>query len=167
MAVHGDEASVLLAAARRGEVKILEWLSAHTSPWSAELKQEMLWHAGYWCALPTAKWLRETQQAAWPLNFHGTLEVDDNPPQNDCWTAAMVKWALESGCTWGAGWSCQLAPAPYICNCKYGVHNDSVEYTASAEASSCSDCVREQAQALFAWAHKNGCPCTCEAAAAL
>jgi hypothetical protein len=154
------EKFVLLAAARGNSVLVLKWLSTQTSPWSVELKQQMLWHAGCYRRRATAQWLRKTQQAAWPLSFHGALDFDGAAVKPDCWSAAVVKWALASGCTWGT-WSCQqLAPVSYICDCKAGEHAESdntpTHYT----------CDRGQAQALFAWAHKNGCPCTCEAAAA-
>eukprot|EP00953_Heterococcus_sp_UTEX-ZZ885_P017943 10034-Heterococcus_DN1.PRE.1 len=96
-----EEESIKMAAARRGEVECLQWLSTQTSPWSAELKQQMLWNAGCWRKRSAAKWLREAQQADWPVSFHGTLQIDDEPATNDCWSAAVVKWALASGCTWG------------------------------------------------------------------
>jgi hypothetical protein len=163
-----EEESVLMAAARRGDVLCLEWLSTQTSPWSAELKQQMLWHAGCWRKRPAAKWLRETQEAAWPVNLHGTLSIDNGPDTDDCWSAAVVKWALASGCTWSTTWSCQqLEPELYKCECEAGEHDDAVEYTGDDDDEEDYACDREQVQALFAWAHKNGCPCTCETAAAL
>eukprot|EP00953_Heterococcus_sp_UTEX-ZZ885_P034626 17912-Heterococcus_DN1.PRE.1 len=59
------------------------------------------------------------------------------------WSDALDAWALAQGCDWGK-WKClKLAAKRY-----YDVDR------------------REQAQELLAWAHNNGCPCTCDKAAA-
>jgi hypothetical protein len=81
-----------------------------------------------------------------------------------------VRCALANGCGWGA-WQCQqLEPARYACGCalRPGKHNDAVEFDSAVaeDDERYYRCDREQAQALYKWAHKNGCPCTCDAAAA-
>jgi hypothetical protein len=59
-----------------------------------------------------------------------------------CWRYDAVELALKNGCSWGE-WRCQdLKPELYT-----------------------DDGYRADAVGLFKWAHKNGCPCTCEAAA--
>jgi hypothetical protein len=58
------------------------------------------------------------------------------------WSKRTVQWALANGCTWG-DWQCSLLSAERYVN----------GYVL-------------QAAELFEWAHKNGCPCTCEQDAA-
>jgi hypothetical protein len=81
--------------------------------------------------------------AEWPTSFIGE-EFVSGQTLRACWRYAAVSWALSKGCSWGV-WRCQdLAPELY-----------------TAEYSN-----RQDAVALFKWAHKHGCPCTCEATAA-
>ena len=81
--------------------------------------------------------------AQWPSSFYGSGTDDNNAVVNTCWSAQVVQWALDQGCTWGK-WKCQkLAAKRY-----YDLDR------------------RQQAAELLAWAHNNGCPCTCDKAAA-
>eukprot|EP00953_Heterococcus_sp_UTEX-ZZ885_P009067 5383-Heterococcus_DN1.PRE.3 len=132
------ESDVCRRAALSGNVDMLNWLQQVTAPWSDELKREMLFSAGWNNQLAAAQWLRQ-QSADWPSCFYGTAVVRKEEVKV-CWTVRVVRWALNNGCTWGE-WQCdQLQPALY-----------SGEYYAW------------QAERLFDWAHKNGCPCTCDA----
>jgi hypothetical protein len=134
-----DEANVCRNAARRGRIDMLIWLQQLTAPPDG-LKREMLAEAGWGNKLDAVKWLRQ-QGASWPSSFCDLL---DSKGAQVCWTVRVVRWALDSGCTWGE-WQCaQLRPELYN-----------------------SQWRKAQARKLFSWAHKNGCPCTCDAPAAI
>jgi hypothetical protein len=131
-----DEPEVCRRAALSGNVNKLIWLQQVTAPWSAELKSEMLLSARWNTKLSAVKWLRQ-RGAGWPSSF---CDVTDSKATQVCWTVAVVSWSLKNGCTWG-NWQCaQLQPELY--NSKWR---------------------KIQARTLFAWAHMNGCPCTCDA----
>jgi hypothetical protein len=89
--------------------------------------------------LANAKWLRE-RGAAWPTSFVAHSGLWQLPNATRCWTVPAMQWALANGYTWAAtNWQCQqLAPQLHI-------------YAGS----------KVRAQQMFAWAHNNGCPCTC------
>jgi hypothetical protein len=159
---------VARCTAQSGLIPALEWLQETTAPWSDDLKASMLWCAGCCRCLDAVKWFRKAG-AAWPASFCGTLPFEGRE-FNDCWSAAIVRYALANGCGWG-NWQCQqLEPARYSCACADwpGKHNDNREYNSAVadDDERYYRCDREQAQALFKWAHKNGCPCTCDAAQA-
>jgi hypothetical protein len=133
-----DEAAVCKDAARSGRVDVLMWLQQVTASWADELKRTKLFEASWQNMWEAAKWLRQ-QGADWPSSFYGTVVVGRDKGQV-CWTAPIVKWALDNGCTWGE-WQCNQLQADLY----------ATEYR------------KWQAINLFAWAHKNGCPCTCTA----
>jgi hypothetical protein len=144
-------------------VDILEWIhSTEAVTWDRTMLQLNLEEAGRAGSVNAAAWLRR-QGARWPDSF---VEVDISPDRyfgNACWMLSTVKWALANGCTWGH-WQCQelahervtgTVPEPFGSACM------------ELGSKQCAQTVYE----LFAWAHENGCPCTCEdpvaAAAAL
>jgi hypothetical protein len=130
-----DLDDVLPAAAASGNVTMLEWLQQSSErPWTAAEMSEMLDEAGSHDKMQTAKWLRE-RGAEWPSSFYS---YDNSMECMISWSVETVKWALSEGCTWG-DWQCEkLAPELYD-----------------------EDAFREDAVELLAWAHENGCPCTC------
>jgi hypothetical protein len=79
--------------------------------------------------------------AEWPSSFIGRQWVLSNRVRV-CWDSRAVAWALSKDCGW-LEWRCQDLASELYC-----------EYS------------RQLAVGLFAWAHENGCPCTCEAVAA-
>jgi hypothetical protein len=135
------EIDVCRRAALHGHVDMLLWLQEVTAPWSTQLKREMLFSAGWSNQLAAAQWLRQ-RGADWPSSFLGTAVVKKDQVKV-CWTLHVVRWALDNGCTWG-DWQCaQLQPELYTSKFR-----------------------RWHAGDLFAWAHRNGCPCTCDPPAA-
>jgi hypothetical protein len=130
-----DLDDVLPEAAANGNVTMLEWLQQSSErPWTAAKMSEMLDEAGSHDKLQAAKWLRE-RGAEWPSSFYS---YDNSMECMISWSVETVKWALSEGCTWG-DWQCEkLAPELYD-----------------------EDAFREDAVELLAWAHENGCPCTC------
>jgi hypothetical protein len=133
-----DKKEVCTNAAGSGNVAMLVWLQQETAPWTAELKREMLFEAGWKDKWDAVQWLRQ-QGAGWPLRFVGA-PMTWGVEKQVCWTANVVIRALNNGCSWGE-WQCsQLLPELYTTNfCK------------------------SNAEQLFKWAHSNGCPCTCAA----
>jgi hypothetical protein len=98
----------------------------------------MLLHAGRWYDVRPAKWLRQLG-AVWPSTFIGSIMFQHVPCVKICWTVPAIKWALANGCAWGE-WQCQkLNPDLYTLQGN-----------------------KRSATEVFAWAHKNGCPCTCD-----
>jgi hypothetical protein len=131
---------LLKNAAMKGHLDVLKWMYKVTGPWSAALATYVLCTAAYDNRLEVVEWLY-AQGAEWPQQLHAAAEYHGRPI-NVCWTAHVVRWALAHGCTWG-NWQCQqLATDRY---------NEGYR--------------RDRATELFAWAHQNGCPCTCETAA--
>jgi hypothetical protein len=157
--------SALLLAARVGSIEMLQWLRKVTGPWSDVLKKRMLWHAGCYTELSAVKWLRDTQDAAWPENLYGKIQIKEKS-SNDCWPVQVVRWALANGCEWGT-WRCQqLAAKRFMCQCSGTACSDSDEVDVNAANNLSEDaawlgCIRQQARVLRLWAHKNGCPCMC------
>jgi hypothetical protein len=131
----------------------LKALRAATGPWPAVKLTTLMNCAAVYNELDTAKWCRE-QGAVWPDSF---FEMDDETLSCDCWSARCVQWATANGSTWLA-WRCQyLTPAYYCCDSEgTDVHSDETCPPA---------CDRKHAHEVFKWAHENGCPCTCGAAA--
>jgi hypothetical protein len=126
---------VLEYAVADGSIDMLEWLQQNSGrPWTAAELTGMLQEAGSYNRLGATKWLRE-RGAQWPSTFYF---YDKDIKSMVYWTTKTVEWALSQDSTWG-DWQCQqLAPQLYTR----------------------ADC-KKQAATLFAWAHKNGCPCTC------
>jgi hypothetical protein len=138
-----DVSRIAFWVRQHGNADLLECCHAK-APVPADLKQQLLLFAGKRGQLPILKWLHDTD-TAWPATFYN---------DHCCW-AVLVQWALTNGCEWGS-WKCQLAtPANFCCLTSFraGEHNDA-ECTAKW-------CPQRQAAALFAWAHENGCPCSC------
>jgi hypothetical protein len=124
----------MLEYAAAGGVRVLKWLQQNSDrPWTAAEMTMMLFEAGLY-QLWSAMWLRR-KGAEWPSIFYS---YDEGRKSMVSWRPVIVRWALGAGCTWG-DWQCQkLAPKLYT-----------------------QDEFKKDAAALFAWAHKNGCPCTC------
>jgi hypothetical protein len=136
------------------DIEQLKQLHAITGPWPAESRTGLMQHAALNDALDTVKWCHE-QGAEWPDSFYDSYLA----PHRDCWSVQCAQWALANGSTWLI-WRCQnLAPEHYDCRSEGAEHDDQACTCAGA-------CPRKQAAELFKWAHENGCPCTCEAAAA-
>jgi hypothetical protein len=142
------EGSVLLAIAAGGTTEVLEWVQSQisTAAFTYEV-QNMLETAAQDDSLQVVQWLRQRAAAEWPTSFCDTILVFDfNSPANDrvnrCWSKRAVQWALANGGTWG-NWQCSL----------FSAERHREKYV-------------PQAAELFEWAHKNGCPCTCDQAAA-
>jgi hypothetical protein len=123
---------VLLRAAACGSIDMLVWLQLSSGrPWTAVEMSEMLYEAGTWDHKDAAKWLR-AQGAPWLSSFY--LYDSAAGEVTDHWHIETVEWALVEGWPWGV-WKCeQLLP-------------ELSEWEGLPE--------------LFAWAHANGCPCTC------
>jgi hypothetical protein len=77
---------------------------------------------------------------------------------DQCWPTSAIQWALDNGSGW-LDWQCsQLAPFYYHCMgldemYSHAVHND--------DKCTFAWCEKALAADVFAWAHDNGCPCTC------
>jgi hypothetical protein len=129
---------VLRFAASIGNITALEWLQQNSErEWTAAVLTSMLDIAGVYTRMAAAKWLIK-KGAEWPSSFAG-IDLDFGYECfKGCWTPRAVQWALARGSTWRE-WKCeQLAPELYT-------RTD----------------FKDIAVHLFAWAHKNGCPCTC------
>jgi hypothetical protein len=141
------------------DLEHMKQLYTITGPWPADHLTDMLWDSGCYNDLDTAKWCRE-QGAAWPTSFyhHFVSEIEEiNRSTSDCWTLRCVQWAIANGSTWRT-WRCQdVAPQLYRCKSDDTEHSDDT----------CnSNCHRKNAIEVFRWAHQNGCPYTCNEAAA-
>ena len=123
---------------------ILPWLFSIVDDWPQDDKNELLFEAG--CVHNSAALeLMLLKGAEWPSSYVGEQVVMRERNVRACWHYKAVAWALSKGHSWGL-WRCQdLAPDLY---------NENNENNRAA------------AVRLFKWAHKHGCPCTCEAAAA-
>jgi hypothetical protein len=129
---------LLKFAATTGDVALLEWLQQNSGrQWTAAELASMLEVAGVYSRTAAVKWLRK-KGAEWPNSFASIALNFGCDCGKGCWTPTVMRWALANGCTWGE-WQCQqLEPELYTySNCK------------------------KNAIDVFAWAHKNGCPCTC------
>jgi hypothetical protein len=130
---------VLELAAHWAGVDMLEWLQHNSGePWSDEDKAKMLARSGRSFSPAAMKWLRD-RGAAWPSSFVATF-FSSNKETSVCWTVPNLKWALANGCPWGE-WQCQQF-APNLYTVPQAVN-------------------KKNAIEVFAWAHKNGCSCTC------
>jgi hypothetical protein len=122
--------------------RILHWLFTTVEQWSQDEKNVLLFEAGLLLDAPALKLMR-ANGAEWPSSYIGEQVVIDESVRA-CWSHNSVAWALSNGFSWGE-WRCQdLTPELYVTQAWN----------------------RYRAVNLFKWAHKNGCPCTCEAAAA-
>jgi hypothetical protein len=129
-----------LRGKRRQYELILSWL-VNIIEWSQQDKHAVLLEAGLMSDIATVEMLLQ-HGAEWPSSYVGEHRLNGETMRT-CWHFRSVAWALSRGCNWGA-WRCQkFAPQLYV---------DEED--------------RAVAVNLFEWAHKNGCPCTCEAAAA-
>jgi hypothetical protein len=123
-----------LIALRKLHLPLLKWMRTKSGPWAAELQAVLLRTAVRTEAFAAADWLRE-QGAAWPNSFQA------GAPYWVEWTLPMVKYASEHGASWGE-WKCEkFSP-------------DMIEQRMDPDD-------RQHAKELLAWAHANGCPCTC------
>jgi hypothetical protein len=69
-----------------------------------------------------------------------------------------IQWALDNGSTW-LDWQCsKLEPLCYHC-----IGTNEMYIHAEHNDDACWDemCEKALAAEVFAWAHENGCPCTC------
>jgi hypothetical protein len=125
--------------------------SLQVEPWPVQLQDDLMWQAGLHNHTATMSWLHE-QGTDWPHSFVRVQTIDlsiARIPSFDgsnsrryvkCWPLAAVQLALSNGSSWGQ-WSCEE-----LRESAGTIHSDS-----------------QRAEQLFAWAHRNGCPCTCEA----
>jgi hypothetical protein len=140
---------VMDVAARHDSARMLQWMHSATKPWSADTAAKAMASAADSSTTDSITFLR-TVGVEWPDRFYKS-------PFGQCWPARAVQVALADGCAWGE-WKCaDLAPDLFYCISEGGTHKD-------------DDCIpycdRKHAVELFAWAHQNGCPCTCEVDAA-
>jgi hypothetical protein len=131
---------------KRGERQhILPWLLSIVEERSQKDKKKLLLEAGSAYSIASLQLMLDAG-AHWPSSFFGEKRAGTSSLRV-CWNFRAVAWALDNGCTWGA-WRCQdCAPELYT-------EPQSDKYN------------EQNAVGLFEWAHENGCPCTCEAAAA-
>jgi hypothetical protein len=143
---HAFSVAVHAVRGKRGQRKrMLPWLLATVKEWSQKDKNKLLLEAGGAYSIASLQLMQEAG-AEWPESFIGEQSTGAHS-RRVCWSFRAVAWPLGKGCSWGA-WRCQdFAPELYT-----ELHSD--EYN------------RQNAKDLFKWAHENGCPCTCEAAAA-
>jgi hypothetical protein len=134
-----DLGEMLLDIAANDNVEMLNWLQRNSErPWTAAEKTSMLQHAGRHGSVEAMQWLRK-RGTAWPTSFVGSTAHRFTRNTNKCWALSATKWALINGYTWTkANWQCQqLAPELYLKDDK------------------------NTAKKVLKWAHKHGCPCTC------
>jgi hypothetical protein len=156
-----DLNSVIEEAVENNHIEVVTWLyKQFASSFTTELKQAMLWRAGWLDKLPMVKWLRE-HDAEWPDAFCYHEDSSNAMTGADtcgCWSLQCVQYAIANGCTW-RGWHCQDYDEMHQeCSCDSSAHDDG--------SSDSELCDVMHAKLVFKWAHENGCPCTCEAAAA-
>jgi hypothetical protein len=143
---------IVEVAGETDDLDHMKQIRAITGPWPKEELNKSLWYAGTEDELAIAQFALE-QGAEWPESFWKI----DNALGSYCWSLRCVQWALANDSTW-LDWRCQdLAPRFYECDTDGPVHSDETCY---------SGCSRQRAVQLFTWAHENGCPCTCNEAAA-
>jgi hypothetical protein len=126
------EQRVLMCTCVHGSVVMLEWLMTVTAPWSFDIKNKMLYLAGYYSNLEVMQWLIE-HGAGWPRSF-----CDLQLTCGCLWKASAVQWALAHGSGW-LNWQCQDYAAKMYKDVR----------------------LQQRATELLDWAHANGCPCTC------
>jgi hypothetical protein len=116
---------------------MLTWLRAVTSPWPADNLQLLLSAAACRDGADRAMWLRALG-ADWPHSFVREYPDDDDTVVRECWSSALVKWALACGSGW-RDWDC---------------------FDYAADKFECEKLTQHAAE-LLEWAHAYGCPCTC------
>jgi hypothetical protein len=75
-----------------------------------------------------------------------------------CWSVPAIQWALDNDSNW-LDWQCSLlAPKHYHC-----IGLDEMYSNAEHNDDEClyEVCEKRLAAEVFAWAHENGCLCTC------
>jgi hypothetical protein len=137
----------LQSAAYRGSTELLDWLQSQVDKTAlTDSARFMLNNAATYDNLEAVQWLRQHAAAEWGGSFFDSYlerySEDNEVEVNMCWSKRTAQWALANGCTWG-DWQCSMCSAE--------------RYTGKYVS---------QAAELFEWAHKNGCPCTCEQDAA-
>jgi hypothetical protein len=152
----GCPIDVAEAAVESNKLAVVTWLyERFPTSFTAELKQNLLWRAGWMNRLPVVKWLRE-HDVEWPeafcCNALSTFHVGG--VINGCWSLQCVQWALAHGSTWRDWHCCQYHGVLYDCSCQDEVHDDGPD--------GYELCDVRQAATVFKWAHENGCPCTCD-----
>jgi hypothetical protein len=96
-------------------------------------------------------------RCAWPQSFHERTELYQGY-YHQCWPAPAIQWALDNGSTW-LDWQCwQLGPSNYYCTGLRKMYSDAEHNDDQCRVASCE---KRLAADVFAWAHENGCPCTC------
>jgi hypothetical protein len=138
------------ATINHSDLEHMQILRDITGPWlQSDLDCLMIIAGRYEENLDIVVWLRE-EGALWPESFYDI----DNTPNGRGWTWQCVQWAVSNCCGWRT-WRCQdLAPEHYECFSNCPEH--------SGDYCRRNQCFRQQARALFKWAHENGCPCTCD-----
>ena len=133
-----EDTKVLSNAAASGSVELLAWLHSVTAPWSDATKVDLLDEAAVYDQLDAVKWLKETAKAPWPDDMHAASII-----KNASYLvvgASVARWVLaRADCCWD-DWDC----------------------TALAAKQYMTDSGKQLAAELFALAHQDGCPCTCE-----
>ena len=129
------------------KVTALRWLWSRKTDLSAAQKTQLLMNTAAMDGLECVQWLRDTVGAPWPAGFWGLdssaaeVALTGTPVRGTliCWSLNTFKWARANGAPWGV-WRCQML--------------DEAWYKEGWRA--------RNAAAVFAWAHENDCPCTCE-----
>jgi hypothetical protein len=153
-----DLQQIMDFASEDDELEHMKRLHAITGPWRVheETCTLMMNYAGLIGSINTLQWWRDLG-VAWPTSFYRVS--DPSRSMHDCWSLNCMQWAIANGSTWLV-WRCQdLAPYMYSCiGSGCAEHSDDTCY---------DSCNRKGAAELFKWAHENGCPCTCNDAAAV
>jgi hypothetical protein len=133
-----DVFDIAADAIRSGDSSMHEWLvSSIIRPASDAMLARLMNETGCAGNVSVLKLLRENG-AVWPRSFQLYFIKLDGDHERTCWHRDAVEWAISEGSGWQS-WSCEaLASSKFAYN------------------------IKPKAEALFEWAHGNGCPCTCK-----
>jgi hypothetical protein len=155
-----DVPALVHAAVHEQNIDMLNWLRSNTAAeWTADLLQRLFTSAGVSGAIKALQWLRDTG-AEWPkCSVIPGITAARQYRAKQMWAIPSIEWALANGSSWG-DWQCsELEVNGFACyQCRR-----IVDYNCRD-----SHCAKQNIKALdlFAWAHANGCPCTCSSSAA-
>eukprot|EP00953_Heterococcus_sp_UTEX-ZZ885_P012063 6937-Heterococcus_DN1.PRE.3 len=136
-------------AVQHEEEKRPQWCDAEHDV--SEHYNKLFWCAGQYGHTACLEGLH-AQGADWPAASY-------SKKKGTCWAVPGVQWALQHGCTWDeCHWQCDdVMPGnrDFICVCFTSIYEP-------YQGCIATKCGEKAAEELFAWAHQNGCPCTCE-----
>eukprot|EP00953_Heterococcus_sp_UTEX-ZZ885_P029672 15733-Heterococcus_DN1.PRE.2 len=111
--------------------------------WSDDTYRTVMMHAGVKDELELLQWARQHAPTVWPDQLWEPSWRGSSMRPINCWSLQCLQWAISQGCPWGV-WTEDV--------CRTAADVKVVSDNAMIEAAQ---------QSRRAWAHANGCPCSC------